>query len=55
MKKEILSYAMSNEFEPADELDEKHLDLLLSGKVQKDSSATNFAFNPNDITRKKKN
>ncbi|MBR3792287.1 MAG: beta galactosidase jelly roll domain-containing protein [Clostridia bacterium] len=55
LKKEILSYAMSNEFLPVDELDETHLDLLLSGKVKEDSTATNFAFNPNDVTRKKKN
>ena len=54
LKERIISYAESDEFNPELSLDETMLSELINGKVSKLSKNTNFAFNPNDKTAKKK-
>ena len=54
LKAKLVSYAQSEDFNPKDTLDEKQLYALINGKVKKAVANSNFAFNPNDKTSKRK-
>ena len=50
LKKRIIDYVNSNEFEPKIKYTEKELDSFVYGEVTKAVANTNFAINPNDKT-----
>ena len=53
-KHQICSYAMSNEFNPCNEITIEQLIEFANTKVRKAAANTNFAFNANDKTAVRK-
>ncbi len=50
LKKQIIEYALSENFAPKIKIDREGLSSLIHGRVVKSAENTNFAFNPNDKT-----
>ncbi len=50
LKKQIIEYALSDNFAPKIKIDKEGLSSLIHGRVVKGAENTNFAFNPNDKT-----
>ena len=53
-KNKIISYANSNKFNPKDSITVKELEAFLNQKTEKAEGNTNFAFNQNDATARRK-
>ncbi len=53
-KNKIIAYANSNKFNPKDSITVKELDAFLNQNTEKAEGNTNFAFNQNDATARRK-